>query len=333
MREHIWAKQAIWLWLETTSGTAVEVNHWIAKTWGWLNPEVEYKNDESWIGTIVTVRDSRKTKNWSKLDLEWILTSESLWLLLLSTLWKKTTTSSNWTYIHKFEIDEVNTHPSLTVIENDDVVNHSDASNQATYMMIDNLEIEANAWEYATLKASLIWRWIQEVAKQNTNFENENKFSFDDVSVKIVSAANKAAAVTALSSAAPLKLNKVRIALNKNLMQNQELGSLDIANIFNQNFTIEWDFESVYRDKWQFDIFDDWIKKYIEIEIKNLNKVIGTAQNPTLKIFLNQVSFQTWSKSTDVNAIVTQTVGFVWEYNTTDWEAISITLQNLITDY
>jgi hypothetical protein len=45
--------------------------------------------------------------------------------------------------------------------------------------------------------------------------------------------------------------------------------------------------------------------------MENNNVVIGTISNPTLDILLNQVSFQTWTKSSDINAIVTQTIGFI----------------------
>lgn len=335
--EHIWANQAIWFGKELTPWTAVSATHWIPKMSGSLNPETTYTNDESGIWTIVTVRDSRKTKNGSKLEIEWILWDVNVWLLLLWVFWDVTSSLNSdvsWlVYDHEYSIAESNTHPSFTVISNDNVMSATNQSEQATYMMIDSFEINATAWDYAKLKMNMIGRGIYEVAKQNTAFVEETKFSFDDVEIKVVTATDKASALTAFNSATAFKVKTLRVAFNKNLMQNQELGNIDIANIFNQNFTIEGDFEAIYRDRDVFDVFNDSLKKYLKITIKNVNKVIWTAENPTIEIILNKVSFQEWSRSTDINTIITQTIGFVWEYNTVDNEAATAKLTNTVATY
>ena len=339
MSTHIWANQAIWLAKETVRGTPSSTSiMWIPKASWALNPETEYTNDESGIGTIVTVRDSRKTKNWANLSCELIVWDQSIWQLLMWVFWAAPVSTlealdpSNDVYNHTYELAENNTHQSFTIWANDNVIWWSN-SERASYWVMESLELNASAGDYVRASMTMISRGIEEVGHQSTSFITENKFSFDDVSVKVVTAANKWAAITALASAPAFKVQNLRVSFWKNTMQNQELWNIDIADIFNQNFTIEWDFTAVYRDKAIYDTFYDSQKKYMQIIIQNQNITIWTLSNPTIDILLNQVSFQTWSKSTDINAIITQTIGFIGEFNTTDWEAVTAVLKNTKTSY
>lgn len=333
--EHIWAKQAIWIWKETTRWTKASVGFWVAKTgWAWLNPNVAFINEESGIWRIETVRDSRKVKEWSKLEMEGILTDKSTGILLLWVFWSvSNSTVETWVYKHSYSVDNSNTHTSFTVYNADDVIGWSNQTEVATYMVMDSFEIEAAAGEYWKFNMSMTWRKITEDSEETPSFTWENKFSFDDVSVKIVQAANKAWAISALVWATPIKLNRFRIAFGKNIMENQELWSADIADIFNQNFTIEWDFDAVYRDRSNYDLMDWGWKYYMEVVIKNTNVTIWTVNNPTLRILLNKTSFQTWSKTWDINTIVNQTVWFVWEFNETDTEMVTCELTNTTATY
>lgn len=339
MSAHIWANQAIWLAKESTRWTAASANiMWIPKASWVLNPNTEYMNDESGIWTIVTVRDSRKVKNWCTFDWEIVIWDISIWQLLLWVFWQDPDTNVDisdisWdVYDHDFELAENNTHTSYTIWANDNVI-WAWNSERATYWVLSTFEINATAWDYVRATINLMWRWIEEVWHQATTFLSENKFSFDDVKIKVATAANKAAAITALNSAPEFKIQNVRINFWKNVMENQELWSIDIADIFNQNFTIEGDFTAVYRNKDIYDTFYDSQKKYMQLILKNNNVQIWDSSNPTLTILLNQVSFQTWSKSSDINAIITETIWFVGEFNTTDWEAVTASLKNTKTSY
>jgi len=56
---------------------------------------------------------------------------------------------------------------------------------------MESLELNASAGDYVRASMTMISRGIEEVGHQSTSFITENKFSFDDVSVKVVTAANK----------------------------------------------------------------------------------------------------------------------------------------------
>ena len=68
----------------------------------------------------------------------------------------------------------------------------------------------------------------------------------------------------------------------------------------------------------------DWLtlvkaatEKYFRIKILNSDVTIGSTANPELSFTFAKVVFSEWDKSSDNNAIVTQTVGFVANFNNT----------------
>lgn len=80
-------KSAIWLWIETTRWTAVQPVVRIPKTAGVLNPTTESATDDSWYWVIDEVYDSFTTKNFSWLNLEWMVKNDSIGYLLKLALW------------------------------------------------------------------------------------------------------------------------------------------------------------------------------------------------------------------------------------------------------
>lgn len=96
-------KSAIWLWKETTAGTAVAAQVWIPKE-GWiLNPSFEEAVDSSWYGVIDEIYESYTTKNFSQITLTGIMRDDFIGYLLLGALWQYTKlycvtgTPSGWT--------------------------------------------------------------------------------------------------------------------------------------------------------------------------------------------------------------------------------------------
>lgn len=80
-------QSAIWLWIETTRGTAVAPVVWIPKTTWVLSPTTESATDDSWYGVIDEVYDTYTTKNFSWLSLEGIVRNDFIGYLLKLWLW------------------------------------------------------------------------------------------------------------------------------------------------------------------------------------------------------------------------------------------------------
>lgn len=78
---------AIWLWKETTRGTKVAPQVWIPKTTGVLSPSFEVATDDSGFGVIDETYETITTKNFSGLNLEWIVRDDSIGYLFLWALW------------------------------------------------------------------------------------------------------------------------------------------------------------------------------------------------------------------------------------------------------
>lgn len=87
---YIGRRSAIWLWKETTAGTAVNAQVWIPKESGVLNPSFEEAVDSSGYGVIDEVYESYTTKNTSNITLTGIARDDFIGYLLLGALWKYT---------------------------------------------------------------------------------------------------------------------------------------------------------------------------------------------------------------------------------------------------
>lgn len=87
---YIWRRSGIWLWKETTAGTAVSAQVWIPKEWWTLSPNFEVAQDTSWYWVIDEIYETYTTKNFSNITLTGIVRDDFIGYLLLGALWKYT---------------------------------------------------------------------------------------------------------------------------------------------------------------------------------------------------------------------------------------------------
>ena len=78
---------------------------------------------------------------------------------------------------------------------------------------------------------------------------------------------------------------------------------------FCQNFVVSGSFEAIFVNN------SDWLalvqgatEKFFRIQIKNTDVTIGSSANPELSFTFAKAVFNEWDKTSDNNAIVTQTV-------------------------
>ena len=88
--------------------------------------------------------------------------------------------------------------------------------------------------------------------------------------------------------------------------------------IMNQNFVVSGSFEAKFVNE------SDWLdlvkaatEKYFRIKITNSNVTIGSTANPELSFTFAKAVFSEWDKTSDNDTLVTQTVGFIANFNNT----------------
>lgn len=220
---------------------------------------------------------------------------------------------------HFFEVKQDNEHPSFTLYDDDPV-----AWSYAPYCMINTFEISCEVADYVKFTADFMWKQMQPIVSPVTPaYATENEFT---ASMAWVRFANDE---SGLDSATEQCMQNFRISINKNLADIQCFGDTDIADIFNQNFTIEWDFEAVYESTTLRDYVLNSQKKAVRFYAINSNATaLATGIYPSIYVDLMKAGFTEWTKADSNDEIIKQTVGFTGQYSTDDATSIEILLLN-----
>lgn len=232
--------------------------------------------------------------------------------------WTMTATAVNIN-AHFFEVLQNNEHPSFTLYDDDPV-----AWSYAPYCMINTFELSCEVADYVKFTADFMWKQMQAISGSVTPaYATENEFT---ASMAWVRFANDE---SGLDSASEQCMQNFRISINKNLADIQCFGDTDIADIFNQNFTIEWDFEAVYESTTLRDYVLNSQKKAVRFYAINSNATaLATWIYPSVYVDLMKAGFTEWTKADSNDEIIKQTVGFTGQYSNDDATSIEILLLN-----
>ena len=134
MAKEIGRLHAFGVGIEATAGTAVAAQAFIPLETGKLKPNVTLVKDESGIGNIASISDAHVTKTMSEFEGKGIVRPTSIGYLLLATLGQVAapTIVETGVYSHAFTIKNTNSHPTLTIVHD----NQTEEENSA-YQMIE----------------------------------------------------------------------------------------------------------------------------------------------------------------------------------------------------
>lgn len=310
---HIGRKQAIWIGKESTAGTKVSASDWIAKTSWVMTPVIATTQDTAGYWVIDEVYDVQPVKEHTELSLDGTVDNNVFNLLLLWVFWAVATTWS-WPYTHTYTRANSNCHQSFTIWGSDPVSSHS-----ASYAMVDAFELKVELENFATFSCNMLAKKMVDEVEPTVTYWSDKLFRARDCKVYF------ADTEAGLSSANEVKLTKIRLSINKNLMLHQALGDDDIEKIFNQQFNVTGDFEAVYATEDHLDLVRSGDKKYMKIELINTSIDLTGWGNPTITFTLSKVALESRSQTGNNNDIVKQTIWFVWTYNASDDYTIKAT--------
>lgn len=120
----------------------------------------------------------------------------------------------------------------------------------------------------------------------------------------------------------------MNFTINKNL----EMLGIGITPdcIVNQNLVISGSLEAIYTNQEWYDLVINSTKKFFEITIDNTDVTIGTAANPKLVFTFAKVSFDEFTRSDDLNAIIKQTINFIGLFNNAEGYSVKAVLTNTV---
>lgn len=220
---------------------------------------------------------------------------------------------------HFFEVKQDNEHPSFTLYDDDPV-----AWSYAPYCMINSFEISCVVADYVKYTADFMWKQMQPITTTVTPaYVTENEFTASMSGVRFAS--NEAW----LNSASEQCMQNFRLTINKNLADVQCFGETDISDIYNQQLTIDGDFEAVYESTTLRDYVLNSEKKAVRFYAINQNATeLATWIYPSIYVDLMKAGFSERTKTDSNDEVVKQTMWFTGQYSTDDATSIEILLLN-----
>ena len=318
--ERIWRLNSLLIWKETTAGTEASTFVSIPLTSVWnIKPVIEYIENEAWYWRIEDFTEKNLVKKMSETSLEWRAWTTTFWHILTALFWQSSAWAliETWVYKHSFTVLNSNAHKSYSIAT--DWV----AQELSLYNLLDKLSIKAEVGQVLTFTAWFKGKIWATTTWKTVSFVSESPFRVCEMTVKF---ADNTAWLTAASA---VKLVNINFEISKNVMEIMEIGWLcEPTSLHNQQFSITWDAELVYRGVDDFKWYNTaWTNKAMRITITWSTLIWATKYNE-LNFDFAKLNFDERDKSNSNDEIINQTLWFTWLYNLTDASMLTWYIQN-----
>jgi len=312
---------------ESVRGTAVDPTFFIPKVNLTLDEQVQQVVDPSSIGRIEDSIDANITEKFTEGTLEGRIQAESFGLLLLNAIGSVVTTPDSpesGVNTHAFSVKQDAQHPSLTIS-----VKEPNSSKRHPLGMITSLEIEVALNEYAMFSAEFRAKKGETATLTPAYVTADEKLIFLPQHGTFKTAANLAG----LAGASAIDIKNFTITIDKNVEDDQVIGSLDPNDILNKQFSIEGTVEIMYESTAFIDELLADTAKAMRITLENTDQTIGASTNPKLEIDLARVKFSEVTKPFPNDDLIVQTISFKAHLSLGDLKMLDVTLINTTTSY
>lgn len=177
--------------------------------------------------------------------------------------------------------------------------------------MVDKFEINCVPDEVVTFNAGISARSGRPIGIPTPDYTAENKFLGRHVGIKV------ATVTGGLAAASFLSVKSLKLVFNKNVKQNNVLGTVWPDDIINTKFEITGTIVLDLVDQTYRNLMLGGNYQAMRIVITNTDVTIppGNVTNPTFTIDLSRVSFEAWEATRPNDEIVTQKINFraMWD--------------------
>lgn len=322
MSKFIGRKIEIGIGREATRGTAVTPSYWLSLQNADFDDKFEGVVDESSLAVIEDSSDIKISKKWSEGKLSGKISANSFGYFLRSLLGTISSAVKETTaYTHTCSLLQSAQHPTLTI----EAKNPNEQLKFANGA-IDNLTIKAELGKFVEYETQVKAK-LGAASTNSPSYVTDYSFLAKDVTVKV------AADLSNLDAASAINVKNVEIKFDKNVESDDILGSNEPNDYLNKQFSITGKIELIY-DATTYKILAlAGTQKAIRINIQDTATTIGAASNPTLKIDLAKVKLTEWSKSSDLDGIVKETLTFKALYSSSDTQMVAVALTNTVAGY
>lgn len=308
---------------EATRGTAETVaDKWMRKVTANVIEKATHAVDETTRGRLEDGEGRKVVQKHIEGDVEGISNPDVLGWLFSSIY--GTVVSSNVAgsvYSHVFSLRQNIQHQSLTLFAKDGDAQQLIFDNA----MVSTLELSATVDDFVRFNAS----FIASTAADNSDtpsYDTEYDFVGKDITVKM------ATSEAGLSGASAIKAKDITVSWDQGLIRDHVVGAYEPDDIYNAKLMIEGNFTVNMSGETYKDLFLGDDSRYMSITIQG-DDDIGSGNNPTITLVLNNVQIMDWDRSGGANDLVTETVSFRAFYKPSDSKQSTLTIKNLTSSY
>lgn len=312
--------------VEATRGTAeTSPDRWMRNVLANFIHRAQRASDNATRGRLEDSEASRVVQEWYEGNLEGIVHIDMLGYFLYNLYGAvDSAVVSGSVYDHEFTLDQVVTHPALTLFAKDGGV----AQHRFAGGVVNTLEISATVDEYLRMTANMLAKNV--AADTNTPaYLTEYDFIGRDITIKTADTEGDLGAATAVKA----KNVTIRFDSGAAALRNHVFGSRKPDNIFNGRFAVEVEVTRDFIDTTYRDLFVGDDSKYAQIVIQGEADISGSGHYPTITLLLNKAQVTAWDRNGANDDLVSETFTLKGFYNATDEQQSAITLRNLTTAY
>lgn len=323
MANYIGSLVNVGIGIEATRGTAVApAIHTPVRSFSVLD-KAEVVEQQAPYNTISTTMQSDVAKRWSNGAIETPIQDNAMGYFLTALMGASPTTTTVETGVrqHVFNIANNNTHKSLSI-------HKIEGNDNRVYpgCMIENAEFNYVLGEYSYVNFGFLGK-SGATASSSATYTEEKFFRPQDVTFKMAS--NYAG----LTGASAIQVEDLKLTIDKGLVDYQALGSIELAEIFNQKIMVTGTATLLYDNNTYRDLYTLGTDRAVRIELENTKTLIGATKYPKLQFDIYKANVKSWEVEYSNEEIVKQTIEFEGRYSLTDTKEITATLINTVTSY
>lgn len=317
---------AVGLGIETTPGTAATAGYWVPDMTFTHEDKNTTITDESSFGRLEDAVDSDVVQQWSEGSLGAVLRTDHIGALLKSLFGTATSVARSApnaaVYDTTFIVNNVNTHPSLTLYAKD-----ANQDIRFPYGMVDKFSIDYQMGKL--IEYSVDFKAKKGVATTSTAtyIANETKFRPQDVAFKL------ATNVAGLAGAAVAPVKSLKLTITKGTDVQYVLGSVDVDSIYNTHFNVEVEVGLLYNDLTYKNYDFNNTKQAASIALTRTDTTIGSSANPGLVFTFDNMFFNGWTKNRAQNEMMSQSITMKGLYSFPNTSMAKAVLTNTIAAY
>lgn len=286
---------------ESSRGVGVAPAYWIPRVSLSFDDKVVTARETAGAGELADSDNAFVTTKYAQGEIEAEIRDSSFGLFLYSLLGSISSGSVvDQSYTHSFTLSESNQHQSLSI-----TVQDPNTSEIYELSMLDFLEINVELDQIVRFTAGFMSKQGTSSVVRTVAYTAENKFTKKHLRLKI------ADVLASLTAASAISVKRLRLRIEKNVIMDDVLGTVEPEDFLNRQFSVEGEIELNYEDETYKNYMRAGTKRAMEIAFINTDAVIGAGTtNPALTFRLPLVDFLDWEPDYANDEIVKQTVSF-----------------------